>query len=202
VTDTPDRDRERHNSLFLGVTVDGRATDMWFLREVLPLEAALIGYFRRNWRNENDVRDLVQDVYVRVYTHLSKVKECDYPHKARPFVFTTARNLLISKFRTQQVIPIETVGDLESLAVVSDEPGPDRSVTARDELRRLQCALDQLAPRCREAVVLRQVEGLSRKEIAARMGISDATVREHLAAGLFTLSDIFFGDNFDSGRPA
>ncbi len=126
----------------------------------------------------------------------------DFPRKVRPFVFTVARNLLINKFRDQQVIPIETVGDLETLAAASDEPGPDRSVAARDELRRLQRALDQLSPRCREAVVLRQVEGLTRKEIAARMGISDATVREHLAQGLFTLSDIFFGESADNGRIA
>ena len=105
MVDTPDRDRERHNSLFLGVTVDARATDIWFLREVLPLEAALVGYFRRNWRNENDVRDLVQDVYVRVYTYLSEVKECDFPQKVRPFVFTTARNLLINRFRPEHVVP-------------------------------------------------------------------------------------------------
>jgi RNA polymerase sigma factor (sigma-70 family) len=195
VTDRPDTDLER--PLW---SVSAGDLDAWFLRDVLPLEPELVGYFRRNWRNESDVRDLVQEVYVRVYTYAGEAGQP--PLKTRPFVFTTARNLLINKFRDQQVIPIETVGDLESLTVASDQPGPEHGVIARDELRRLQRALDQLPPRCREAVVLRQVEGLSRKEIAARMGISDATVREYLAIGLFTLSDIFLGENSDDGRSA
>lgn len=202
MTNTADRDRERNNPLIPGVSADAPAVDAWFLRKVLPLEAELLGYFRRHWRNESDVRDLVQDVYVRVYTHFAAARKHEFPHNSRAFVFTAARNLLINKVRDQQVIPIETVADLESLADASDQPGPDRAVAARDELRHLQRALDRLPPRCREAVLLRQVEGLSRKEIAARMGISDATVREYLATGLFALSNLFFGEQGEKGRPA
>jgi RNA polymerase sigma-70 factor (ECF subfamily) len=60
--------------------------------------------------------------------------------------------------------------------------------------------LDQLAPRCREAILLRQLEGLSRKEIAHRMGISETTVKDYLAVGLFALSDIFFGTSGNGGK--
>ena len=60
---------------------------------------------------------------------------------------------------------------------------------AKQELHRLQAALDRLPSRCREAVVLRKIEGLPRKEIAQRMGISEATVAEHLAAGMYVLAD-------------
>ena len=167
----------------------------WFLREVLPLEAALMGYFKRNWRIESDARDLVQEVYV----HVCDAAREGLPHTARSFVFATARNLLIDKFRNQAVVPLEAVGDVEVLATPSDQPGPDRSVIARDELRRLQAALDKLPPRCRQAVLLRQLEGLSRREVAARMGISEETVKEYLARGLFTLSDIFFGQSGEGG---
>jgi len=58
-------------------------------------------------------------------------------------------------------------------------PGPNHSVAAREELRLLQSALDRLPPQCREAVVMRKIDGLSRKEIAARMGIAEITVRRH-----------------------
>jgi len=175
----------------MGFAVSADALQAWFLREVLPLEAALTGYFRRNWRNESDVRDLVQDVYV----HVCDAARREVPLNTRAFVFTTARNILIDRFRNRQVVPIETVGDVEALAAASEIPGPDRAVISRDELRRLQAALDRLAPRCREAVLLKQLEGLSRREIASRMGISEETVKEYLAIGLFTLSDIFFGED-------
>ena len=175
----------------MGFAVSADALQAWFLREVLPLEAALTGYFCRNWRNESDVRDLVQDVYV----HVCDAARREVPLNTRAFVFTTARNILIDRFRNRQVVPIETVGDVEALAASSEQPGPDRDVISRDELRRLQAALDRLAPRCREAVLLKQLEGLSRREIASRMGISEETVKEYLAIGLFTLSDIFFGED-------
>ena len=109
------------------------AVDAWFVREVLPLEMELVGYFRRNWRNQSDVRDLVQDVYVRVYAHLSELSGLEFPQKPRAFVFTTARNTLINRFRDLRVVPIETVGDLETLTVKSDQPGPEQTVMARDE---------------------------------------------------------------------
>lgn len=198
MTDTRDHDRERDGARHDGVAVSVDAVQAWFLREVLPLEAALTGYFRRNWRNESDVRDLVQDVYV----HVCESARRDIPGNARAFVFITARNILIDKFRTRRVIPIETIGDLEALATASDQPGPDRDVISRDELRRLRQALESLSPRCREVVIYKQLEGLSRREIAARMGISEETVKEYLAIGLFNLSDIFFGESSGRGSVA
>jgi len=149
-----------------------------------------MGYFRRNWRNESDAHDLVQDVYARV----CEAAQYELPHTARPFVFTTARNLLIDKFRTHQVIPLEMVGDVELFALPSDQPSQERNLIARDELRKLQSAIDKLSPRSREALLLKQLEGLSRREIAARMGISEETVKEYLATAVFALSDIFFAD--------
>ena len=190
MTDTNDHDRDNAGARLKGLGVSADALQAWFIREVLPLEAALTGYFRRNWRNESDVRDLVQDVFV----HVCDAARREFPANTRAFVFTTARNILIDKFRNRQVVPIEMVGDVEALSAASDAPGPDRDVIARDELRRLQGALDRLAPRCREAVLLKQLEGLSRREIAKTMGISEETVKEYLAIGLFTLSDIFFGE--------
>ena len=84
------------------------------------------------------------------------------------------------------------MSDLETFAIPSDIPGPDRSVIARDELHRLQVAIDHLPPRCREAVILGRIEGLTGQEIAARMGISEATVSKHLATGMFALANVLY----------
>jgi RNA polymerase sigma-70 factor (ECF subfamily) len=162
--------------------------EIWFLREVLPLEAALMRYLRHNWHNQSDIKDLLQDVYLKVCDAALKER----PRSARALVFTIARHLLINRVRDSQVIPIEAVADLDALSAAADEPGPDRGAIARDELRRLQAAIDRLPPRAREALTLRQIEGLSRREIAQRMSISEETVKEYLATGLRTLSDMFF----------
>src|SRR6185437_9201779 len=164
--------------------------DAWFAREILPLEAALMQYLQHNWRNRSDVADLRQDIYVQVYEAALK----QIPEKPKQFLFAAARNLLIDRVRREQIVPIEAVADLEGLDVAMDEPAPDRQVIARDELKHLQAALDRLTPRCREAVVLGRIEGLSGVEIAERMGIGQSTVSKHLTDGMAALADLIHGE--------
>ena len=169
--------------------------EAWFVREVLPLESILMRYLRHNWRDKGDIEDLRQEIYVRVCEAAFR----QLPDAAKPFVFTTARNLLITRARQGHVIPIEIVGDLDTLGVAIDTPGPDRSAIAREELRRLQAAIDRLPARAREAVILKKIEGLSRREIAGRMGISESTVSEHLATGMSSLARILYAEPADLG---
>ena len=171
-------------------------TDLWFVRKVLPLEAMLVQYLHHNWRSQSDVRDLLHDVYVRVYQAARK----QLPDNTKSFVFTTARHLLITRARQENVVSIEAVADLDALDVANEEPGPERSAIARDELRRLQAALDRVAPRCREALLLRRVEGLSRAEIAQRMGIGEHTVKEYLTSAMWMLADELYGERADFRR--
>ncbi len=175
--------------------VSGAELRAWFIAEVLPLEAALMQFLQHNWRNRGDLADLRQDVYLRVYEAARK----EIPRPAKPFVFTIARNLIIDRLRHEQVIPIEAVADLDALGLAKDEPGSDRVVAAREELRRLQAALDRLPPRAREVVVLRRIERLPRREIAQRMGITEDTVAEHLSHGMRTLANILYSGPADLG---
>jgi RNA polymerase sigma factor (sigma-70 family) len=168
-------------------------TIAWFVREILPLEAALTQYLHHNWRNKSEIPDLRQDIYVRVYEAARR----EIPERAKAFLFATARNLMINYIRDESVVPIEAVADLDALAIAVDAPGPDRSVMARDTLRRLQLALNRLPRRCREAVLLRKVDGLSICEIALRMGIAEKTVKCHLTDGMRALADILYAEQPD-----
>ncbi|HVT25082.1 MAG TPA: sigma-70 family RNA polymerase sigma factor [Rhizomicrobium sp.] len=161
----------------------------WFLREVLPLESTLMQYLRHNWRDRSGVDDLLQDVYIRVF----EAAQTQIPEKTKPFVFTTARNLLISRVREQQIVPIEAVADLDALDVAIDMPGPDRTAIARDELRRLQDAIQALPARYRDVVILRRIENLSRREIAVRLNLSEPTVSVYLSEGMTALADALYG---------
>jgi len=162
----------------------------WFVREVLPLEPALMNFLRRSWRNKSDVADLRQDIYVRIYQAASR----EIPHPVKPFVFAVARNLLINRIHHDQVVSIETVADLDAFNTPADEPGPDRNAMARQELRVLMAALERLPNRARDVIVMRKIEGLSRPEIARRLGIGEATVAEHLTRGIRALTEILQGE--------
>ncbi|HEV2562239.1 MAG TPA: sigma-70 family RNA polymerase sigma factor [Rhizomicrobium sp.] len=173
-----------------GACMSASDLEAWFLREIFPLESILMHFLQQSWRNKSEIEDLRQEVYVRVYEAARK----EVPAQPKAFLLRTARNLLINRVRREHVVPIEAVADLDALGAAIEVPGPDRNVIARDLLRRLQTALDRLPPRCREVVVLRRIEGLSRPEIAARMGISQDTVSEHLANGIAVLANTLYGD--------
>lgn len=179
-----------------GAEMTASEADAWFVREVLPLESLLMQYLRRNWRDRSDLEDIRQEVYVRVY----RTAREQLPKSAKSFLFTTARNYLIDLARQSDVVPIDAVADVDILSVDQGAGAPERGVIARQELHRLQEALDKLPPRHREAVVLGRIEGLSGKEIAARMGITESTVSQHLKLGLHALSDLFLRDIGDLGR--
>jgi RNA polymerase sigma factor (sigma-70 family) len=194
MTETPDNSHANNAARASGVAAC--EVDDWFAREVLPLEAALMQFLQHNWRNRSDIADLRQDVYVQVYEAALSA----FPDRPRQFLFTKARNLLINRVRREQIVPIEAVADLDALEVAIDAPGADRVVMARDELRRLQAALERLPPRCREVVIMGQIEELSGREIAARLGIAEGTVSEHLAKGMRALADILYGEPVDLRR--
>ncbi len=189
MTEKPDLDREGAQTRRQVAIMAAADVNAWFVREVLPLEQALMQFLQHNWRNRSDIVDLRQEVYVRVFEAARK----EIPEHPRQFVFSTARNLLIDHIRREQVIPIEAMADPDGLSVALDEPGPDRATMARDELRKLQAALDQLPPRCREAFVLGKIEGLSGQEIAIRMGVTESAVSRHLALGVRLLAGLLHG---------
>jgi RNA polymerase sigma factor (sigma-70 family) len=169
--------------------VAAHAVDLWFVQEVLPLEAALTRFLRRNWREESDILDLRQELYTRVYESALG----SLPAYTRGFVFTAARNLLIDQVRRARIVSIDAVADLDTVGFAVTDLNPEREVTARDELRRFQAGLDRLPARCREVVVLRKIEGLSQRQTAERMGIREDTVERQMQLGMRALADFMLG---------
>ncbi|WAC62218.1 sigma-70 family RNA polymerase sigma factor [Pseudoxanthomonas sp. SL93] len=164
--------------------------DDWFVREILVHERALGHYLQRCWPHRDDVHDLRQEVYVRVYEAAGR----SLPASPKAFLFTTARHLMTDRLRRSRVVSIDAVGDLESLNVyLVDEVSPERWAGTRQALKRMVQALDRLPDRCREVVWLRRVEELSQKEVALRLGISEKTVEKHVAKGMRLMADYLYG---------
>lgn len=164
--------------------------DAWFVREVLPLEAALIQFLRFARRNEADAEDLCQEVYIRIYEAAQK----EIPQFPKAFLFTIARNLLIRRAKRDQIVSIQSMADPDELGIAYDAPHADRTVMARQELSRLELALKELPPRYREAVQLSRIDGLARAEVALRMGIAEDTVSNYLAEGMAKLTNLLLRD--------
>jgi RNA polymerase sigma-70 factor (ECF subfamily) len=171
--------------------VDDETLEAWFCREVLPLERSLTAFIRRNWRVEAEVIDLRQDVYEKVLGAAAQ----GLPAQASAYVYTVARNHLITRARRERVISFDLVADLDEIIPGADELTPERIASARHELRRVQAGLEQLPPRCREIVNLRKVEGLSSKEVSAQLGIGVDAVDQQTSKGMRALAEFVFGGN-------
>ena len=161
----------------------------WFCREILVHEAALMRYLLRCWFRREEIHDLRQDIYVRVYEAAAKAR----PAMPKSFMFTTARHLMPDRLRRGRVVSIEAMGDLDALNVLVDDISPERRLSAGQELKRLSAAIDRLPDRCREVVWLRRVEDLPQKVVALRMGISEKTVEKQIARGARLIADYFHG---------
>jgi RNA polymerase sigma-70 factor (ECF subfamily) len=174
--------------------------NIWFCREVLPLEAALTRFIRRNWRSASDVTDLRQDIYERALNGA----RAELPGNTAAYLFTVARNHLINTAKRARIVSFDLVADLESIDVEADLLATERHLSARDELRRAQAGLDNLPSRCREVVQLRKVEGLSTREVADRLGVGIDTVEKQTTLGMRALVDFMLGGSgrIDRAPPA
>ena len=102
----------------------------WFTRCVLPHEAALVRYLLRICLNKEEVTDLRQETYVRVY----EAAQSSRPTFVKSFLFTTARHLVIDRARRRRVVSIERLSEVGAADALVDEVTPERQQDARDEL--------------------------------------------------------------------
>jgi RNA polymerase sigma-70 factor (ECF subfamily) len=157
--------------------------DRWFAAEILSHEGALTRYLRRIWRHAADIPDLRQEIYVRVYESAAKA----LPASAKSFLFTSARNLIADRLRRERVVSIDYTQDMDALNVLIDEISPERRLSARQELKRIATAFDQLSDESRAVFWLRRVEGLSQREAAKRLGMLESTLSSHLCRSVRAL---------------
>lgn len=143
----------------------------------LSSRRALRRYVRRLVASDATADEIVQEAFLRTYEHAAHL---DTP---RAFLFTTARNLASSEWRTTRARRTDTLGDLEPLGVEFNEEPEDRAI-ADEELRLLRQAIAQLPAQCRTVFSMRIFQACSYKDIAERLGISPKTVENHIARAL------------------
>jgi RNA polymerase sigma-70 factor (ECF subfamily) len=152
----------------------------WFAEEVYPQDSQLKAFLRGSFPSIRDVDDLVQESYLRLWR-----RQLVAPlRSARTFLYTIARHLAVDALRHRACSPIADVADWTRLAVLDDKPDAAEAACTSEELDLLLEAIEALPPRCREIVILRKLRGLSQKEIARRMGITERTVEVQGTKGL------------------
>jgi len=163
------------------------AQSQWFHDEVRPHEPALRAYLHGVFPSLPDIDDLVQESYVR----LLRAKEAGKVHYVKAFLFAIARNAALDLCRRRKVVSFEPIGDLASQTVIDENQNVAETVNKQQELALLADAVRTLPERCRQVLTLRLLYGLSHKQIAADLGISDLTVKAQLAKGMRRCAEYF-----------
>ena len=158
---------------------------IWLGRHVLPHEPALRAWLRRRNLGGLEIDDVVQEAYAR----LIQAESVAHVHDAKSYAFQVAGSVVIDHLRRMKVVPIASVPGLDYLEVGSDEPSPERQVIDRDELTRLAEMIARLPGKIRDVFTLRRVQGLSQREVAARLNLAESTVEKHMARGFLIMSE-------------
>jgi RNA polymerase sigma-70 factor (ECF subfamily) len=133
-----------------------------------------------------DAEDVMQDALFKTYQHVGHISD---PEAFRTWLYTTVRNACLMRRRRRVGEPSRFVSfergiETGSGTVPVDVADPSRPVDQKlmdgwvDS--RLRDALRHLPPRYRMIVVMREIEGLSTKEVAAIAGVSEANVKQRL----------------------
>lgn len=133
---------------------------------------------QRLLRRRTGDRELAADLTHDVFIKLSAIKAVipDQSH-GRAYLFRMAGNLAIDHGRTETRRADILTG---SQVLFEDaQPDPERIAVGRDQLRRIELALAELPERCREVVHLSQVQGLTHREIADRLGVSVSLIEKY-----------------------
>ena len=120
--------------------------------------------------------ELTQDVFIRAWQALPQWK----PDAAfRTWLFRIGANAAMDALRRRNIV--EFVELDEHHDPVSPGPDPEAQLETKQRVELLQSALARLAPEQREAILLREVEGLSYAELGAVLGVNEGTVKSRLA---------------------
>jgi RNA polymerase sigma-70 factor (ECF subfamily) len=143
----------------------------------------------------DDAEDLTQDVFVKIYRTLASY---DLERGAfTTWITTVTRNLLVDHFRRSKQDRVTDSmdaalfaseageSDAQSMAdqIRDEKPSPDARLATKETQKAVQMALQKLSPELREAVILRDLQDMDYKEIAAALKVPEGTVKSRINRG-------------------
>jgi RNA polymerase sigma-70 factor (ECF subfamily) len=171
----------------------------WLAKEILVHERALRGYLSRFFKNVADIEDVVQETYARLLSLNGSASAAVRNWHA--FLFTSARNVALDRIRRARVVSLDALAEMGGADVLDQTPSADDALNARQELALLLETIASLPDRCREALTLRKLYGLSQREIAQRLAITESTVEKHVAYGVRLCADRMFAKRGETRKP-
>ena len=147
---------------------------------VLKYQSRLLSLVNRLISNQSDALDILQDTFVKAYRslHTFRGESAFYTWLYRIAV-NTAKNHLASKLKESKDVSVDDEATGE-LSVLQDFSAPDEEAGAEELQRAILHAIEQLPDDLKQALTLRELEGMSYDEIALAMNCPIGTVRSRI----------------------
>ena len=141
----------------------------------LSLRVELLAFARRR-ADVHVAEEIVQDAYLNLRSRANAGQW----REPRAFLFRAIGNLAIDRWRVlqRQSASLSDVYETEEVACM--QPNPETHLYGKQQLGKLQEALDELPEIVRHAFMLNRIDDLGHAEIAARLGVSSKTVQRHI----------------------
>lgn len=162
---------------------------LWLADHVLPHEPALRAWLSRRRVLLLEIDDSVQETYA-VLAALPSVAHIQNP---KTYAFSVAQSLILRHIRRSRIVSIDAMAEVDRLSLSEEGASAERQAADREELGRVTRAISELPLKCRQAFMLLKIDGLSQREVAARMGVSENTVEKHIGKALRLLMSAFAG---------
>ena len=146
-----------------------------FEQATLPHLDAAYNLARWLTRDEHAAEDVVQEAFLRAARFFASFRGGD----GRPWLLAVVRRVSYDWLQKRGTLPMMTF-DEEVHGQADEDLNPEHLLIRKGDLQLLERALEELLPEFREAIVLRELEGLSYQEIAAVTGIPVGTVMSRL----------------------
>ncbi len=148
-----------------------------FEQSILPHMDAAYNLARWLTRNDLDAQDVVQEAYLRAFKFFAGFRGGD----GRSWLLRIVRNTCYTWLEKNQRAEATMTPEDEALDCASNTPAPDTLLLQEADSVLLRRAIEELPVEFREALIMRELEGLSYKEIADIAGVPLGTVMSRLA---------------------
>ena len=160
-----------------------------FEQAVLPHLDAAYNLARWLMRNEQDAQDAVQEAYLRAFRFFPSFHGGD----GRAWLMKIVRNSCYTWLQVNR--PLQDAAEFDENLFLPDSrvPNPEEVVLQNDSGLRVRTAIEKLPPNIREVLILRELEGMSYKEIAHITGMPIGTVMSTLSRARHRLRQALTG---------
>ena len=156
-----------------------------FKQEVLPLRKKLLRYARRMLSDEEEVEDVIQEVYLKLWYMRDKLQSYD---SIIALSSRITKNLCINNLKIRD----RSQESLEGLIVMDEEPEPDVQLEQKDNVEHVMRLIDGL-PKLQQAILrMKHVDGFEIEEIAGLTGSNAEAIRVNLSRARKKVRDQFF----------